>query len=158
MKVLYQVFSSSRAAHSVLCGGRSQWVVLSAVAGDPAQSLHLPAEQSPKTRRELRTDWEGDREMCLWGISSWSHDYLLCSSELRQVVLTWDISLWNPMSLARERRFFFFWLHGAFTWWRRFHTNYFLIDFCVFQTGTNSRLPCITNGDGVIRPGNGKDF
>lgn len=52
-------FKSYRTAHSVLCGGRRQWIVLSAVVGDPPQSLHLPAEQSLKTGGELRTDREG---------------------------------------------------------------------------------------------------
>lgn len=76
------LFFSSRAAHSVLCGGRRQWVVLSAVAGDPTQSLHLPAEQSPKTGGKLRTHREGllsEKLTCLCGISSRCHDYLLCS-------------------------------------------------------------------------------
>lgn len=52
-------FPSRRPAHSVLRGGRRQRIVLSAVAGDPPQSLHLPAEQSLKTGGELRTDREG---------------------------------------------------------------------------------------------------
>lgn len=43
----------------MLRGGRRQRIVLSAVVGDPPQSLHLPAEQSLKTGGELRTDREG---------------------------------------------------------------------------------------------------
>lgn len=64
--------SSSRAAHSVLCCGRHQWVVLSALAGDPPQSLHLPAKQSPKTGGNLRTNWEGlliEKLTCVYVVS-----------------------------------------------------------------------------------------
>lgn len=48
-----------RTAYSVLRGGWRQWVLVSAVAGDPPQSLHLPAEPSPEAGGELWADREG---------------------------------------------------------------------------------------------------
>ena len=56
---IWSKFLLSRTAHFVLCGGRHQWVVLSALAGDPTQSLHCAAEQSPQTGGELRTHRKG---------------------------------------------------------------------------------------------------
>lgn len=53
------VWLFSRTENSLLRGGRCQWVVISTVAGDPPQSLHLPAEPSPEAGGELWTDREG---------------------------------------------------------------------------------------------------
>lgn len=130
--------SSSRAAHSVLCCGRHQWVVLSALAGDPPQSLHLPAEQSPKTGGNLRTNWEGlliEKLTCVYVVSVPKASLPVIFPELVILVMLVqpsDISLWNAVSMASERQFFFIWLHTAFTLCTRFHTNHFLIDFCAF--------------------------
>ncbi len=137
----------SRAAHSVLCGGRRQRVVLSALAGDPPQSQHLPAEQSPKTGGELRTDREGlqsEKLTCLCSISSWCRDYLLFC----RLVLPSDISLWNAVCLASERWFFIYLMHKVS------YKTFFWSD--RNQTGHELKASCVTNGDSVITPGNVK--
>lgn len=137
------VFSSHRPAHTLLCCGRRKRVVLPAVAGDPAQSFHLTAEQSPEAGGELRAHREGVCVSVCVVATFQSLEYLLCSLQFE---LQW--------ALDRKRIFF-----PSPSWWiylKSYVPNilFYLMDFCVLQTG--HRLNSIIDMESVIRPENGK--